>query len=221
MNTRGLFAALALLLGLALAPAGYGAPPRQLEWKDLVPKISPDHPFAKLSRYQAMQLHDIAAVRDRLARGEKVGAIELEDEKAATRKLTAAGIDVDALLAMKSEVVDQARMRALSPEPSLNGQLVKIPGYLLPLEFSGKEITEFLLVPWVGACIHTPPPPPNQIVHVKSDRPVGNFALFAPIWVTGRMTTGSVKKSLYLVDGSSDINIAYTMQATVVEPYKE
>ena len=99
--------------------------------------------------------------------------------------------------------------------------MIRLPGYLLPLEFTGKEITEFLLVPWVGACIHTPPPPPNQIVHVKSDKPIGNVTLFAAIWVTGRMSTGSVKKSLYLVDGASDINVAYTMQATVVEPYKE
>ena len=47
-----------------------------------------------------------------------------------------------------------------------------MPGYLLPLEFSGKLVSEFLLVPWVGACIHTPPPPPNQIVHVKTDKPI-------------------------------------------------
>ncbi len=213
---------LILIMSCAVAAlTAHGAAPRLLEWKDLVPRISPDHPFAKLSRYQAMQLHDIAAVRDRLARGEKVGAIELEDEKAAARKLKEAGVDVDALLAKRAEVTEQARLRAQSPDPSLDGQMVRLPGYLLPLEFSGKEITEFLLVPWVGACIHTPPPPPNQIVHVKSDKPIGNVTLFAPIWVTGRMATGSVKKSLYLVDGASDINIAYTMQATVVEPYKE
>jgi hypothetical protein len=150
-----------------------------------------------------------------------VGAIELADEKAATKKLKEAGVDVDGLLAKRTEVAEQARIRAQSPEPSLNGQVIRLPGYLLPLEFSGKEITEFLLVPWVGACIHTPPPPPNQIIHVKSDKPIGNITLFAPIWVTGRMTTGAVKKSLYLVDGASDISIAYTMQATVVEPYKE
>jgi hypothetical protein len=214
----GLFTALICAL---LAFGAHGAAPRQLEWKDLVPKLSPNHPFARLTRLQAMQLHDIATVRERLAQGEKVGAIELEDEKAATRKLKEAGVDVDGLLAKRAEVAEEARLRAQSPEPSLNGQLVRLPGYLLPLEFSGKEITEFLLVPWVGACIHTPPPPPNQIVHVKSDKPIGNVTLFAPIWVTGRMTTGSVKKSLYLVDGSSDINIAYTMQATDVEPYKE
>ena len=210
-----------LLMCTGFVQAVYAAAPRQLEWKDLVPKISPDHPFAKLTRYQAMQLNDIADVRERLARGEKVGAIELADEKAATKKLKEAGVDVDGLLAKRTEVAEQARLRAQSPEPSLNGQLIRLPGYLLPLEFSGKEITEFLLVPWVGACIHTPPPPPNQIIHVKSDKPIGNVTLFAPIWVTGRMTTGAVKKSLYLVDGASDISIAYSLQATVVEPYKE
>jgi len=221
MKTNPLLRAFALLMCALIASGAYGAAPRQLEWKDLVPKLSPNHPFAKLTRFQAMQLHDIATVRERLARGEKVGAIELEDEKAATRKLKEAGIDVDGLLAKRAEIAEEARLRSQSPDPSLDGQVVRLPGYLLPLEFSGKEITEFLLVPWVGACIHTPPPPPNQIVHVKSDKPIGNVTLFAPIWVTGRMTTGSVKKSLYLVDGSSDINIAYSMQATVVEPYKE
>ena len=104
---------------------------------------------------------------------------------------------------------------------ALDGQLVRLPGYLLPLEFSGKEITEFLLVPWVGACIHTPPPPPNQIVHVKADKPVGNVGLFAPIWVTGRMSTTSTKTNLYLVDGASDIHAGYSLRATQVEAYKE
>src|SRR5512145_2767073 len=92
---------LLLLLCIGFVQAVYGGAPRQLEWKDLVPKISADHPFAKLTRYQAMQLNDIADVRERLARGEKVGAIELEDEKAATKKLKEAGVDVDGLLAKR------------------------------------------------------------------------------------------------------------------------
>ena len=49
----------------------------------------------------------------------------------------------------------------------IDGAHVRIPGYLLPLELENDEATEFLLVPYQGACIHTPPPPPNQIVHVK------------------------------------------------------
>jgi hypothetical protein len=103
----------------------------------------------------------------------------------------------------------------------LNGQNVRLPGYLLPLEFSGKQVSEFLLVPWVGACIHTPPPPPNQIVHVKPEKPVEMNGMFAPVWVTGQMTTGAIKKILSLVDGSADIDVGYSLRASVVEPYKE
>ncbi len=147
--------------------------------------------------------------------------IELADEQAAARKLEQAGIDVDGLLAKRKEIAEQGRLRAQSVNAALDGQTVRIPGYLLPLEFSGKEMTEFLLVPWVGACIHTPPPPPNQIVHVKSDKPVGNVSMFAPIWVTGQLSTAASKKSLYLVDGESNIDIGYSLRASAVEPYKE
>ena len=48
----------------------------------------------------------------------------------------------------------------------LNGQFVKIPGFVVPLEGTAELTTEFLLVPYFGACIHVPPPPSNQIVYV-------------------------------------------------------
>jgi uncharacterized protein len=99
--------------------------------------------------------------------------------------------------------------------------MVRLPGYLLPLEFSGKLVSEFLLVPWVGACIHTPPPPPNQIVHVKADKPFEFGGLFSPVWVTGRMAAAATKKALYLIDGSSDIDIGYSLSASEVEAYKQ
>ena len=96
------------------------------------------------------------------------------------------------------------------------------PGFtVLPLEITGRKVTEFLLVPWVGACIHTPPPPPNQIVHVKTDTPFELTGLFMPVWITGRLSTGATKRSLYLVDGTSDIDIGYTVKASRVEPYSQ
>ena len=104
---------------------------------------------------------------------------------------------------------------------TLNGRTVRIPGYLLPLEYQGKMVSEFLLVPWVGACIHTPPPPPNQIVHVKPEKPFETNGMFAAVWVTGTLTTASSKKSLYMLDGSNDIDVGYSMRASTVEPYKE
>lgn len=221
MTAKHCLRAILILFFALLAPAVWADAPRQLMWKDLVPPLPADHPFASLTRQQALQLTDIAAVRDRRTRGEKLSPIELADEEAAARKLQQAGIDVDGLLARRKEIAEQGRLRAQSVNAALDGQTVRIPGYLLPLEFSGKEITEFLLVPWVGACIHTPPPPPNQIVHVRSDKPVGNVTLFAPIWVTGRMSTVASKKSLYLVDGESNIDIGYSLRASAVEPYKE
>ena len=221
MTAKHRLRAILIVFCALLAPAAWADAPRQLMWKDLVPPLPADHPFARLTRQQALQLTDIAAVRDRRTRGEKLSPIELADEEAAASKLQQAGIDVDGLLAKRKEIAEQGRLRAQSVNAALDGQTVRIPGYLLPLEFSGKEITEFLLVPWVGACIHTPPPPPNQIVHVKSDKPVGNVTLFAPIWVTGRMSTVASKKSLYLVDGESNIDIGYSLRASAVEPYKE
>ena len=81
----------------------------------------------------------------------------------------------------------------------LDGREIKIPGYALPLETSDTAVTEFLLVPYVGACIHVPPPPPNQIVHVRYDEGFESEGLFTPVWVTGRISTRPQSLSLSLV----------------------
>ena len=47
--------------------------------------------------------------------------------------------------------------------------------------------TEFLLVPYFGACIHVPPPPSNQIVHVRSEIGVKLEELYQPYWIEGQM----------------------------------
>ena len=74
-----------------------------------------------------------------------------------------------------------------TPNADLNGKTIRMPGYVLPLEFDGGETTEFLLVPFVGACIHVPPPPSNQIVHVKSEVGVKLDELYQPYWIEGAM----------------------------------
>jgi hypothetical protein len=71
---------------------------------------------------------------------------------------------------------------------SLDGQHIRLPGYIVPLEVSEEgRTTEFLLVPYFGACIHVPPPPSNQIVHVKSEVGVKLDELYQPYWIEGRM----------------------------------
>jgi uncharacterized protein len=71
----------------------------------------------------------------------------------------------------------------------LNGKRVKLGGYVVPLDFEATTIKEFLLVPFVGACIHVPPPPANQIVYVKSDNGFQITGQFDPVWVTGTLKT--------------------------------
>jgi hypothetical protein len=196
--------------------------PQQIAWPDLLPKLPAlDNPFARLTRQQALALSDIAAVRERRARGETLSAIDLADEQSAAQRLQQEGIDVEGLLGRRQALQEQKQARSRALNTALDGRTVRLPGYLLPLEHTGKLVTEFLLVPWVGACIHTPPPPPNQIVHVKPDKPVEYEGLFRPVWVTGTLRAASSRRSVHILDGASDVDIGYAMRASDVQPYAE
>jgi len=79
----------------------------------------------------------------------------------------------------------------------LDGQRVKIPAYITPLDFEDQSlISEFLLVPYVGACIHVPPPPANQILHTQSSTPIENPGMYEPVWAIGKISTETVKSEL-------------------------
>lgn len=71
----------------------------------------------------------------------------------------------------------------------LNGAYVKMPGFIIPFNLTSEGVTEFMLVPYTGACIHTPPPPANQLVMVNSAIPWPSDQLWDPVWVTGTMRT--------------------------------
>ena len=99
-------------------------------------------------------------------------------------------------------------------EQALIGQTVRMPGFILPLDYQpGGAIDEFLLVPYFGACIHTPPPPPNQIVYVTLDEPLRVDRLWDPVWVTGELSSDRH------MNGLGDA--AYTMRLISHEPYRD
>lgn len=87
----------------------------------------------------------------------------------------------------------------------LNGSMVKIPGFVIPLEGDDKTITEFLLVPYFGACIHVPPPPPNQIIYVKFEKGAPIQQLWDVIYIVGKLKTETINSELaetgYLIEG--------------------
>ena len=88
---------------------------------------------------------------------------------------------------------------------ALNNRIVKLSGFLVTLEGDGKSVSEFLLVPFFGACIHVPPPPSNQIVLVRTkDRPFKVREMFQTVSVTGRLRTQTVRNDVasasYVID---------------------
>lgn len=70
----------------------------------------------------------------------------------------------------------------------LDGKDVRLPGYIIPMDVGAEGVTSFVLVPYVGACIHVPPPPPNQLVFVTTEKPWPSDELWEAIWVSGRLS---------------------------------
>jgi len=98
------------------------------------------------------------------------------------------------------------------PNPAINGKAIRIPGFMVPLEFGEKEVTEFLIVPYFGACIHVPPPPANQIIHVQAATPYETESYMDAVWVEG--TIELAKSQTELGD------TGYRLKADRVEPYQ-
>lgn len=96
----------------------------------------------------------------------------------------------------------------------LNGVRVKVPGYIVPLDMDGTgRVKTFFLVPYLGACIHVPPPPPNQIVYVILGKGGVRFGtLDEPYWVTGTLRT--------VMNGTRVAKASYTLVAQSMERYQ-
>lgn len=96
-----------------------------------------------------------------------------------------------------------------------HGRRVRLPGYLVPLEGDGAgQWSEFLVVPYFGACIHSPPPPANQIVHVKTPQPVKGLRSMDTVWITGTLKVERQENDEMGVSG-------YAMHDAKVERYTE
>ena len=99
----------------------------------------------------------------------------------------------------------------------LQGKMVRLPGFIVPLEGENQRITEFLLVPSFGYCIHVPPPPPNQIIHIHMPAGIPLDLFGYPIWAEGifkvERATSTVEETGFYVEAS------FVMAGTKVTPY--
>lgn len=205
-----------LIFAITVVSSCFAQDVKVIQWNDLIPEAHKgEDPMVGLSEEQRNYIDWIIYLRQNLPPEPTEQTRELFDEmERAIPKLKEGGMDIDVIIAKR-----QARDSSINED--LNDKNVTLAGYMLPLDMSGKQVREFLLVPYMGACIHTPPPPPNQIVHATFhsgiDHPLSD--MFRPVLVTGKLSAQPLKRDLFLVDGSSNIDIGYSILVAKVEPY--
>jgi hypothetical protein len=95
--------------------------------------------------------------------------------------------------------------------PALDGAYIKIPGFIIPIDLLTTGVTSFVLVPYVGACLHVPPPPPNQLVFVTTETPWPSDNLWDAVWVTGQIQ--------HEIQTTEIAEIGYALRADAMEIY--
>jgi hypothetical protein len=97
--------------------------------------------------------------------------------------------------------------------PAMNGKSIKIPGFVVSLDGEGERLKEFLLVPYFGGCIHVPPPPANQIIHVNSVKAIKGVRTMDAVWISGVLNVKPTSTQMG--------DAGYSMVAQTVEMYKD
>ncbi|MEZ4705711.1 MAG: DUF3299 domain-containing protein [Caldilineaceae bacterium] len=116
--------------------------------------------------------------------------------------------EANALYMKMQEELDNAPLNV-----AIDGALVRLPGFIAPLDYTDEIITEFLLVPYFGACIHVPPPPVNQTVLVKTAEGQGIKVedSYNPFWIMGKLSSEKTTTRLAAA--------GYYVQDAIIEPY--
>ena len=92
---------------------------------------------------------------------------------------------------------------------------IRLPGFIVPLEFGDEQqkVTRFFLVPYFGACIHLPPPPPNQIIYAEFDKGFKLESMYQPFWLSGVLRTTLIE--------NDTATAAYAIKVDRLEVYAE
>jgi hypothetical protein len=205
----------------AMAGAGAAASgavaPTAIDWATLRPDVpEEDDSFAALPEDLLEALRGLVKSRVLEARGFPVTDGVRQQRAEWARLFAAYGVAVDELLARRDAIVAARRAAAEAGMPALDGTAVQLRGYLVPVATQGDRVTEFLLVPDVGACSHAQPPPPNQVVRLRVEPALPAPGLYAPAVVSGTLRLRLETKPVYLLDGERDIGSHYAIDAATV-----
>ena len=137
---------------------------------------------------------------------------ESEEEEQRLAELYAARVEQAAGLAEGGAGDIATQFGSYTTVSDFEGMKIRLPGYTVPFDYGYEaEISEFLLVPYFGACLHAPPPPPNQTIYVTTSEPIKLVDLAQAVWVEG--TLRATRQETELADA------AYTIELAVTEDY--
>lgn len=206
---------------LALFSTAQAAEPIKITFNDLQGKVAPyENPFQDLSDDQLYNLSVYAQISEmQKIAPKRVTESMAIDAEVAKQQLIEDKIDIADMLAKGKVIAEMHRKAALSTNPLLADKEIQMGGYMLALEFDNGLVSEFLLVPTIGACSHKAVPPANQIILVTVDKPVVAGEAYEAVLVTGTLRLNAQSKALYLVDGEKSIDMAYTINGANVVPY--
>lgn len=181
-----------LLLTILLGSAAVGESYRELDWVDLLTDADRE---AMLSLPEIG--HDNGPERDTTPEENLAADFTASIEQPAARE-------------QWRRVLTATTVRA-----ELDGSRIRIPGFLVPLETNAEgKTTEFFLVPYQGACIHVPPPPPNQLIHVRYPKGF-QFEpgyLYEAFWIEGTLHTRAMQNAI--------ASASYSMTVDAIRHYE-
>lgn len=194
----------------------------RIGWQDLKGKVEAYYdPFVTLSDDQFYHLSIYAQVTEMQEQApERINDDMLKQAKMAKQQLLKENIDIAYMLEQRAIIMEKRRQAEVATNSELADQSIIMSGYMLPLEFDNGLVSEFLLVPVIGACSHKPVPPANQLVLVKTKTTVKAGNPYMPITVSGTLRITRQTQDLYLVDGSKRVEMAYSLENTIVAPYQ-
>ena len=141
---------------------------------------------------------------------------QIQNAAPATGKAMAEQADEEIANAIAQAEDDRYQQALVSTriKPEFDGRAIRIPGFIVPLAFDDKKaVTEFFIVPYFGACIHLPPPPPNQIIHASYPSGLELDSLYDAFWISGTLATTLTENTV--------ATSAYSMSADAIEIYTE
>jgi hypothetical protein len=187
-----------------------------LDWHSLRPAAAAtdhpaDNPFARLTPQQTEWITEFALARLMLARGRPASAEVTAHQAALSASLAAEGLDAEDLLRRRDAIIEQGKTAAQTPVPAVAGREVRLAGHLVPASADGATVTDWLFVPWAGACSHTAIPA-NQIVRIPAkDLVEADRHGMQPLVLTGRIDVHEQESRLRLVDGEVSLRSAYVV----------